>query len=100
MLAGAHGLGDGKLHGNERAVAVKLPIPQSFLAGPLNITVRGTSPEGPSSVRLPPTTLQATGDGLSSTRWRRTRATAMEQPISDAIRCPRESGNRNSSEDD
>jgi hypothetical protein len=40
MLGGAHGLGDGKLHGNERAVAVKLPIPQSFLAGPLNFTVR------------------------------------------------------------
>jgi hypothetical protein len=40
LTGGANGLGDGKLHGNEDAVALKLPIPQSFQTGPLTFTVQ------------------------------------------------------------
>jgi hypothetical protein len=40
MLIGSKNvLWDRKLQGNEDAVALKLPIPQSFHTGPLNITV-------------------------------------------------------------
>jgi hypothetical protein len=54
LTGGSRGLGDGQLHGNEDAVTVKLPIPQTFRAGPTNITVReGTRFEGPSAVVWP-----------------------------------------------
>ena len=49
--------------------------------------------------RVEPLADTATAHGLVAARWRRTRVAAMEQPISDAIWCPKKSGKRSSSED-